>query len=216
MPGHTSRLGLHGYARILHSIMTRRGTKTEIFERGLCGRTAVIRIVASFHALGLVHVGAWRARYDAAYQPVYEFGPGADVPPPLVRHTGRPVKAPGRAVKAERIAPELLCFHTIFEALQAPVSLGELMIETGIAWLTAKKIVSELRALELVYVAEWRRGTHGGRPEAVYAWGVKRPDVACPPADRVGRNRRYRQNRALRHLPRCFIPMPVSQSQPRA
>lgn len=212
MPGKTTRLGLDGYARVLHSIMTRRGTKNEITDRGLCGRTAVIRILAAFHTLGLVHVAAWRSRYDAAYQPVYEYGPGVDVPPPLVRHNGRPVKTPGRAVKAPRISPELLSFHTIFEALQAPITLGELVIEAGVTWLTAKKIVTEFRALHLVHVIEWRRGHHGGRPEAVYAWGVKKPDAPIPAADRVERNRRYRQNRAMRHLPRCFIP----SHQPRA
>lgn len=199
------RIGMVGYARILHSIIQRRATKRDIVERGLCGHTAAVRVVSSFHSLGLVHVSYWRARADVAHQPVYSFGFKADVPPPDVRHSGRPVHAPPKAPKAQRVPPELLAFHSVFEALQAPCTLLEVTSETGIAWRSARKLIDELQRLGLTHIADWRRRDAGGMPEAMYVWGAGE-NKAYPPASRVERNRRYRENRRLRHLPMCFIP----------
>jgi hypothetical protein len=208
----TARIGMGGYARILRSIIDRPATKISIVRRGLCGRTAAGRIVSAFHVLGLVHVCTWRSRADVAYQPVYAIGAKPDAPAPTHRSNGRPVKAPPHAAKPGRAPAELLAFHTLIEALQAPCTVNDIAAEAGVERITAKRLVTALHEARLVHVCDWRRSIKGGRPAAVYVWAQDANDVPCPPSSRTDINRRWRHNRKMRRLPMFFIPSAGAQA----
>lgn len=171
-------LGMAGYARALVALK-RTPLSTEGLSRALrIGRTAACPLLASLHALHLVHISGWEQRDNTPTVPRYSLGQAADAAAPATRPSGRPAGAP-RIPRVRRPRAEIVSLANLVRALESPISKRELVAHCGIGLGTTRAVLRVLHAARLVHVSAWVATGRAYQPAAYWMLG-KGPDEPRP------------------------------------
>lgn len=180
--GKTARIGMVGYARIMRSLWLHPASHRTLIDRGLGKKNTMYRVLGGLHAMGLIYVKGWEMPDNCRPRPVYAVGEKSDAPPPTRRPNRTKLKFVPKPLQIERVAVELLSFGTLVEAMTEPLSLQDLVVETGTSLSLLRPLMNQLVDMRLAYVHEWRsRSGHPGPRVAMYAWGLKKPNAPRPP-----------------------------------
>jgi hypothetical protein len=195
------RLGTVGYAYLAAMLRDEPCTVVRLQRRAQLGHVAAYRFVMTMHSLGRLRVCGWQEAPRAPLQPLFAFGPGADVPPPARRQNGRPVQAV--ALPKPRTCAAVIAFEMLLRTIEVPASRAEIEAATGLDGSTVAAAVQALVDVRLAHVPLWLWRRQGGAPLPQYQLGEGRN--VPPPRPRRAERRAILRTRAARR--RSFEPL---------
>lgn len=217
-----ARLGLAGYVMLLAKLKAQPATIPATSEATGCGIDTMYRLIPDLHTIGRLHIVDWVMEPRARPLAVYAYGPGEDVPPPVARPNGRPVRS-CKPLLRDRVSPEVLALGSLLDALEQPATQQELCDATGLhrdtIRPTLQAIVDEDNGIG--HICNWTpRDSGGGAWMANYLLGSGRN--AKYPNRRVQRSataKRWRDRVAARkpieHLLATFAAPAYASNQER-
>lgn len=143
-----SRLGLKGYARILVRLHTGRATLQDLAEEGLAqGHTSGRMFIACMHHFARVHIAGWEEPPGRRLRPQWRYGYAPDVPPPTQRANGRPPQSVYLPPLPDPILPAVIAMDDLLTRLEMPITVAQLVDETGLARETIYEALAALRPI---------------------------------------------------------------------
>jgi hypothetical protein len=156
------------------------------------------RLLRRMRDLGIVSIATWgRCGLRNSLAPVYTYPPQADVPRPLCRSTGQPSRHPSVLMTRVKTSPEVTTLAAILRALSEPIGVRGLSEAVGIHYNSALALIRHAHQIGFLFIADWERRLHGGKPSALYQVGIGRKDAPRPvPEPKHLGHKRYRLARA--------------------
>ena len=174
-----ARLSWRGYASILAIVRNEPTAAVEIAAKVGASVPGVRLLMRRMHALGLVRIAGWsEPSLHVVALPMYGFGPGIDVRPPL---TFRGRASHHQSVKPIYLKPrsDLIAFADMVRQLrEIPISRNDLARSAGLEKNAVAKLIEHMHALKLVYVERYQPG-RSGIPAQCFRLG-SRPDAPYP------------------------------------
>ena len=161
------------YVRVIACIVRKPMTSAEIAAELDIGKCSVYPVVRMLRGT-LVHISAYKEGCRGGTPAVWSFGPGDE--PKRPAHMVREV--------AHKRRSELLSFLNLARCLtREPMSIRQIIEETGMTWSTVQKTLRAAKAAGFAYIAEWDRigpTTTTGPYSPHWMFGVGQRDATKP------------------------------------
>lgn len=185
-------VGFAGLACVL--AMTKDPTSpTDVTKTTGIGVKRAAWMLRQFWLLGLVHRCGWIKPKNGFPTPIYQIGDGEDVPA-MKGPDGRPHAYAD--VRPKRMEPRIVAFASVIQAMQSPVSVAELMHQSGVSDSRLRELLWVLnrRDVGLAYIAGYQpREDRAGPQMALWCYGINKRNATRPapkPRIRMHRNAR--------------------------
>lgn len=195
------RLGLAGYVYLAAMLRDQPCTVRALQARARLGHVAAYRFVMTLYRLGRAHIAGWQETPRAPLLPIFAWGPGADVPAPKLRSSGRPVEAVN--LPKLRLCAAVIAFDHLLRTMEVPCSRVEIAAETGLDDTTVQNALEALLETGMAHLPLWLAREQGGDPLPQYQAGPGRN--APKPKPRRAEARELRRVRDERR--RMFAPL---------